>query len=218
MIFEHNDRIVFTGDSVTDSGRKRPYGEGLWEGLGNGFVRNLDSILTVLYPENIYRIVNTGSSGFTTRNLLSTWEHDVTAIKPDWVFVMIGMNDVWRQFDEPTVASYEYVSPEEYRANLVEMVKRTKDTVKGMFLMPPFYMEANNADPMKIRLREYAAIMKEVADEYGVGYIDMQDDFDALLEHRYPASISWDRVHPNWVGSMLMTRRILHEIGCDRPF
>lgn len=218
MIFEHNDRIVFTGDSVTDSGRKRPYGEGLWEGLGNGFVRNLDSILTVLYPENIYRIVNTGSSGFTTRNLLSTWEHDVTAIKPDWVFVMIGMNDVWRQFDEPTVASYEYVSPEEYRANLVEMVKRTKDTVKGMFLMPPFYMEANNADPMKIRLREYAAIMKEVAEEYGVGYIDMQDDFDALLEHRYPASISWDRVHPNWVGSMLMTRRILHEIGCDRPF
>ena len=218
MIFEHNDRIVFTGDSVTDSGRKRPYGEGLWEGLGNGFVRNLDSILTVLYPENIYRIVNTGSSGFTTRNLLSTWEHDVTAIKPDWVFVMIGMNDVWRQFDEPTVASYEYVSPEEYRANLVEMVKRTKDTVKGMFLMPPFYMEANNADPMKIRLREYAAIMKEVAEEYGVGYIDMQDDFDALLQHRYPASISWDRVHPNWVGSMLMTRRILHEIGCDRPF
>ena len=218
MIFEHNDRIVFTGDSVTDSGRKRPYGEGLWEGLGNGFVRNLDSILTVLYPENIYRIVNTGSSGFTTRNLLSTWEHDVTAIKPDWVFVMIGMNDVWRQFDEPTVASYEYVSPEEYRANLVEMVKRTKDTVKGMFLMPPFYMEANNADPMKIRLREYAAIMKEVAEEYGVGYIDMQDDFDALLEHRYPASISWDRVHPTWVGSMLMTRRILHEIGCDRPF
>ena len=48
MIFENNDRIVFTGDSVTDSGRKRPYGEGLWEGLGNGFVRNIDSILTVL--------------------------------------------------------------------------------------------------------------------------------------------------------------------------
>ena len=216
MIFEHNDRIVFTGDSVTDSGRKRPYGEGLWEGLGNGFVRNLDSILTVLYPENIYRIVNTGSSGFTSRNLLSTWEHDVTALKPDWVFVMIGMNDVWRQFDEPTVASYEYVSPEEYRANLAEMVKRTKDSVKGMFLMPPFYMEANDADPMKVRLREYAAIMKEVADEYGVGYIDMQSDFDELLKHRYPASISWDRVHPNWVGSMVMTRRILREIGCDR--
>ena len=216
MVFEHNDRIVFTGDSVTDSGRKRPYGEGLWEGLGNGFVRNLDSILTVLYPENIYRIVNTGSSGFTSRNLLSTWEHDVTALNPDWVFVMIGMNDVWRQFDEPTVASYEYVSPEEYRANLAEMVKRTKDSVKGMFLMPPFYMEANDADPMKVRLREYAAIMKEVADEYGVGYIDMQSDFDELLKHRYPASISWDRVHPNWVGSMVMTRRILREIGCDR--
>ncbi|MBO5111394.1 MAG: SGNH/GDSL hydrolase family protein [Clostridia bacterium] len=218
MIFEHNDRIVFTGDSVTDSGRKRPYGEGLWEGLGNGFVRNVDSILTTLYPENVYRIVNTGSSGFTSRDLLNTWEHDVTALKPDWVFVMIGMNDVWRQFDEPTVASYEYVSPEEFRANLTEMVRRTKDSVKGMFLMPPFYMEANDADPMKVRLRQYGAIMQQVAEENGVGFIDMQSDFDELLKHRYPASISWDRVHPSWVGSMVMARRVLHEIGCDRAF
>ena len=131
---------------------------------------------------------------------------------------MIGMNDVWRQFDEPTAASYEFVSPEEFRSNLMEMVARTKAGVKGMFLMPPFYMEANDADPMKRRLREYAAIMRQVAEETGVGYIDMQDDFDALLVHRYPASISWDRVHPGWVGGMVMARRVLHEIGCDRPF
>ncbi|MBQ7316451.1 MAG: SGNH/GDSL hydrolase family protein [Clostridia bacterium] len=218
MIFEHNDRIVFTGDSVTDAGRKRPYGEGLWEGLGNGFVRNLDSILTVLYPENTYRIVNTGSSGFTSRDLLNTWEHDVTALKPDWVFVMIGMNDIWRQFDEPTAASYEYVTPEEYRANLTEMVRRTKASVKGMYLMAPFYMEANDNDAMKKMVREYTEIMRQVAEENGVGFIDMQSDFDALLQHRYPASISWDRVHPNWVGGMLMARRLLHEIGCDRAF
>ena len=44
MIFENGDRVVFAGDSVTDSGRKRPYGEGLWEGVGNGYVRNIDSI------------------------------------------------------------------------------------------------------------------------------------------------------------------------------
>ena len=35
MIFENKDKIVFTGDSVTDAGRKRPVGEGLWEGLGS---------------------------------------------------------------------------------------------------------------------------------------------------------------------------------------
>ena len=30
MIFEKNDRILFTGDSVTDFGRRRPVGEGLF--------------------------------------------------------------------------------------------------------------------------------------------------------------------------------------------
>ena len=51
MIFENKDKILFTGDSVTDAGRKRPVGEGLWEGLGTGYVRMVDSILATVYPE-----------------------------------------------------------------------------------------------------------------------------------------------------------------------
>ena len=70
MLFSNNDRIVFTGDSTTDAGRKRPYGEGLWEGVGNGYVRTLDSLLKTVYPEQTFRIANTGSSGFTSRALL----------------------------------------------------------------------------------------------------------------------------------------------------
>ena len=34
MIFEHHDRIVFAGDSVTDMGSVRPVGEGLFDNLG----------------------------------------------------------------------------------------------------------------------------------------------------------------------------------------
>ena len=62
---------------------------------------------------------------------------------------------------------------------------------------------------------EYAAIAKDVAKENNVGYIDFQSDFDEHLKYRYPAYISWDRVHPNWVGSMIIARKILKEIGAD---
>ena len=71
LLFENNDRIVFTGDSVTDSGRGRPVGQGLWDGVGNGYVRAIDSLLAVSYPESLFHIMNTGSSGFTSRDLLS---------------------------------------------------------------------------------------------------------------------------------------------------
>ena len=43
MLFTSGDRIVFTGDSVTDAGRGRPVGEGLWQGVGDGYVRTIDS-------------------------------------------------------------------------------------------------------------------------------------------------------------------------------
>lgn len=217
MIFENGDRIVFAGDSTTDCGRKRPYGHGLWEGLGNGYVRNIDSILSVLYPDKLFHLVNVGESGATSADMLAHWESNVEALKPDWVFVMIGANDVWRQFDEPALDN-SAMSPERYRANLECVCERTVSRVKGMFIMSPFYMEANNADPMKQRMVEYAAICKEVAEKYGVKYIDLQCEFDEHLKYRYPAYISWDRVHPNWVGGMLIARKILKEIGADRLY
>lgn len=211
MIFEHGDRVVFAGDSVTDCGRKRPYGEGLWEGLGNGYVRQIDSMLSVLYPEKIIHITNVGEGGATSTDMLNRWENNVEVLKPDWVFFMIGANDVWRQFDEPGQYSEKYL-PEVYRANLEAVCERTVGKVKGLFILSPFYMEANNEDPMKKRMVEYANIAKEVAEKYGVQFLDLQPDFDEHLKHRYPAYISWDRVHPNWVGGMLIARKIMKEI------
>ena len=43
MIFKNGQKIVFAGDSVTDDGRARPVGEGLWDALGNGYVKLIDT-------------------------------------------------------------------------------------------------------------------------------------------------------------------------------
>ena len=212
MIFEHGDRVVFAGDSVTDCGRKRPYGEGLWEGLGSGYVRQVDSMLSVLYPEKLIHITNVGCSGATSADMLRDWETNVEACKPDWVFFMIGANDVWRQFDEPAMYAENY-TPEIYRKNIEAVCERTVNNVKKLFIISPFYMESNNNDPMKKRMVEYAGICKEVAEKYGATYIDVQGEFDKHLEYRYPAYISWDRVHPNWVGSMIIAKEVLKAIG-----
>lgn len=214
MLFENGDRVVFAGDSVTDSGRKRPYGEGLWEGVGNGYVRNIDSILSVLYPEKLIHITNVGCSGATSTNMLNDWENNVEKCNPDYVFFMIGANDVWRQFDEPAMYAENY-TPEVYRKNIEAVCERTVGKVKKLFAISPFYMEANDNDPMKKRMVEYAQICKEVVESYGATYIDVQGEFDKHLVHRYPAYISWDRVHPNWVGSMIIAKEVLKAIGAD---
>ena len=45
MIFEHMDRIVFAGDSVTDMESAQPVGEGLFENVGKSYVRIVENML-----------------------------------------------------------------------------------------------------------------------------------------------------------------------------
>ena len=105
MIFEHGDRVVFAGDSVTDMGSDQPIGEGLFNSLGHGYVRMIENLLTTSYPDMTVRITNAGIGGNTSRDLLARFDRDVVSLTPDWVSICIGINDVWRQFDLP--ATYE---------------------------------------------------------------------------------------------------------------
>jgi lysophospholipase L1-like esterase len=212
MIFEHADKIVMIGDSITDCGRIRPVGEGKSDALGSGYVSLAHALLHCVYPELSLRIVNMGISGNTTRNLVERWETDVLELRPDWVSIMIGINDVWRQYDRPTIKE-ELVFLEEYRRNLDELVKSTLPHVKGIILLSPYYIESNTSDAMRKTMDEYREAVKVISENYGTLYVDIQACFDALLSEMYPAELAWDRVHPTSTGHMAIARGFLDKVG-----
>ena len=215
MIFKKNDRILFTGDSVTDFGRHHPVGEGLGEGVGVGYPRTVESFLNLFYPELNLRISNTGSSGDTSRDLAARYETDVIDLKPQWVSILIGVNDVWRQFDTPAIPEAA-VSPEEYRSNLESFVTRAQKAGMGVFLMTPAYMEPLREDIMRKRMDEYGDIVKSVAEKYGCILVDIQAAFDKFFKIRHSSFVAWDRVHPNQTGAMLIANEFLKAAGFDR--
>ena len=191
MIFENLDRIVFAGTN--------PVGEGLFEGLGKSYVRVIENMLVSWYPELNIRVTNSGISGNTSRDLLNRFERDVLALKPNWVSICIGINDVWRQFDCPAIPECA-VQPAEYRENLEKMLTALQGTVKGVFLLTPYYMEPNREDPMRKKMDEYCAICRELAEKYGCVLVDS-------------TCIAWDRVHPNQMGATLMAKEFLSHCG-----
>ena len=83
-------------------------------------------------------MVNMGTSGDTTRDLLARWRTDLLDLKPDWVTILIGINDVWRQFDTPLLTENQ-VPPEEYQENLRRLVESTLPAVKGTDICSLFY-------------------------------------------------------------------------------
>ena len=215
MIFEHLDRIVFTGDSVTDMQRARPVGEGLFDNLGHGYVRIIDNMLNTWYPERAIRISNTGTDGNTSRDLKARFQTDVIDLNPDWVSICIGINDVWRQFDSPAMTD-GHVYTEEYETNLEGMIVSVKDLVKGIFIMSPYYMEPNKNDPMRKCMDQYGLICKKLAEKHGCIFIDLQAVFDEYFKYRHSTYIAWDRVHPNQVGATVIAKAFLK--ACEFEF
>lgn len=214
MIFSDMDRIVFAGDSITDAGSKNPVGEGLFDNVGRGYVRAIESMLAAYYPEVRLRVTNSGISGNTSRDLLARWQRDVLDLEPDWVSVCIGVNDVWRQFDSPAITSSQVLT-DEYKQNVEEMIVSLKDKVKGIFILSPYYIENCRQDIMRARMDEYTEICRELADKHDCVFIDLQAMFDRYLKHRHSSSLAWDRVHPNQIASHLIAREFLDHCNFD---
>lgn len=215
MLFKDYETIVFAGDSVTDMGSVNPVADSpLWDALGNGYVRSIDSMLNAFYPEVHVRVVNSGINGQTSTELLERWDRDVLSLNPDYVSLLIGFNDVWRQFDSPCHTG-QHVSLDKSEENIREMITRTLPCVKKMFVISPYYMEPQRGDPMRAKMDEYGAMTKRLAEEYNCEFIDFQKMYDDYFKYRHSSSIAWDRVHPSRVGATLMAREFLSHCDFD---
>lgn len=209
-----NSKLLMIGDSITDTGRARPVGEGRGDALGNGYVMMLDAIVGAVHPEMGTRVINMGISGNTVRDLKARWQSDVFDLEPDYVSVMIGANDVWRRFDAPLRREL-HVPIDEYEQTYDELVATTLPHVKGMILITPFYLEPNRDDAMRAMMDAYGEAVRNIARRRGTTIVDSQATFDALLDVVYPAAISWDRVHLNHVGAMALARAIAQALEVE---
>jgi lysophospholipase L1-like esterase len=211
MLFQKNERLVMIGDSITDCGRSAS-GEGEPEGTGRGYVAQVEALLHSVYPELSIHVINKGTSGHTVRDLQARWQGDVLDLKPDWLSIMIGTNDVWRQFDNPHNPKL-HVYPEEFERTLRGLVERTLPRVRGLVLMTPFYLEPDRAEPMRAKMDLYGQIVKTIATGYATTFVDTQAAFDDLFKHVHTSTLAGDRVHPYQRGHMVITHAFLDAIG-----
>ena len=208
-------KLLCIGDSITDCNRARPVGEGLFDAIGkHGWVREVDGLLQAVYPELAVRVVNQGISGNTVRDLAGRWQTDVLDLKPNWLAVMIGTNDIWRQFDTPFQREWA-VDLEEYRSTYGSLLAKTRPGLDGLVLMTPFYIGNDRSDPMRRQIDAYSAVVRDLAQRHDALYVDTQAVMDRLTACFHPTAIAWDRIHPTHVGHVAIAREFLEAIGFD---
>ena len=210
MKLKKDEVLICTGDSITEMGRAMPDGEGLscnpsW---GSSYVNLVGGYLGAEFPELRIRVINQGISGNQSRDLLARWDTDVIAKKPDWVTVLIGVNDVWRKFDAPYLY-HLHVELDEYRENLKKIMEKTLPVTQNIIMLTPYMIENNPQDAMRQEMLRFSQVCKEVAAEHQIPCLDLQAGFDKLLETTHPMYYGWDRIHPNIVGQTMISHLLL---------
>lgn len=211
MRIKPGSRLMFIGDSVTDCGRARPVGAGSRAALGSGYVAEVDAVLAASPEKPAIQVTNMAISGNTVRDLAGRWERDVFALNPQWLSVNIGINDVWRQFDGRDDAAI--ILPDEFRRTYDRLISRTLPRLAGLVLMSPCYVQSLRTDPMRARVDEYVAVVRDLAAAHGVTFVDVQAAIDAALAGTDYASLAEDRVHPTAAGHQILARAFLDGVA-----
>src|SRR5271170_3290108 len=104
MLIDTNDRILFTGDSITDCGRVREDAHH----LGFGYAALTAAHLQARLASPQLKIFNRGVGGDRVCDLLKRVEPDLLALQPTVVSILIGINDTWRRATEAKAYERDY--------------------------------------------------------------------------------------------------------------
>ncbi len=214
-MLEKNSVLVMIGDSITDCGRNYDAPPAGWGSFGDGYVNQVNAHLMAFEPQQEIMVINKGISGNTIRDLKERWQKDVLDLEPDYVSIMIGVNDVWRHFDSAAYTNFPQVSREEFGQIYEELIQKTLPQVRQVYLLSPFMIEPNRDEPMGKMVREYAGVAKILAEKYGLVYVDVQAKMDVFLKHKHSYALSSDRVHPALQGHVIIAKAFLDAIGMD---
>ncbi len=209
MPFKKNDLILFTGDSITDGGRDRDSKLPKPTALGASYASLLAGQLGFEYAELNLSFCNTGIGGDRTCDLLNRWDADCIHLKPDWISILVGINNTWRRYD-----SDDPTSDVQFETELRELLSRIKnETPARIILCSPFLL---HTDDLIARMREdldpKIMIIKKLAAEFDAIWVDFDAAFSSEIPRQNPAYWAFDGVHPTIAGHALMAEAWLQAV------
>nr|WP_173917605.1 SGNH/GDSL hydrolase family protein [Halobacillus sp. Marseille-Q1614] len=192
-------KIILIGDSITDSHRGTDS-----EDLGDGYVRLLRDYYITFFPEKELDFVNKGVSANRITDLKQRWQRDVIDVKPDWVSISIGINDVWRQLDNPEI---NQVDPDQFLSIYKKLLKQVADeTDSQIILMQPTVIEEDADSKGNQLLKDYVEIVDKLAKDYQAILVPTHEAFITQIEKNSSVPLTTDGVHMTSTGNMLMAR------------
>ncbi len=200
-----NQTVLFQGDSITDAGRDREGGVA----LGSGYANMTAAWFSALYPAKQVRFINRGVGGNRAKDLRQRWQADCLDLKPDWLSILIGINDTWRRYDssDPTTAE---AFETDYRF-ILEAARRELDA--RLIICEPFVLpHPADREAWREDLDPKIAVVRKLAREFDAIYVPLDGIFAAAATQREMSFWAHDGVHPSPAGHALIAQAWLKAV------
>ena len=211
--FENGARLLFQGDSITDMKWGRNQNDRNHY-LGHSYVFLLASRLGVDMAKANLEFFNRGVSGNKVSDLRKRWQKDAIGMNPDWLTVLIGVNDVSQGRGQPVdLKKWE----QDYR-HILNQSRRANPKLK-IILMDPFVLRMTrlNSDAQwkywRGEIDKLGKIVVRLAKDFNAIHIETQKIFDQAANQVSPGNWIWDGVHPLPQGHELIARNWLQAVA-----
>lgn len=201
--------ILFQGDSITDVYRDWDNGED----LGKGYALFISAELGAKYPGQ-YKFINRGRSGDRIVNVYARIKQDILNLKPDFMSLLIGVNDIWQEYLEGNGVPLNKF--EKIYTMLIDEIKAELPDIEIM-IMSPFLLKGEATlekwDEFYDEVQKRAVVAKKIADKYGFKFIDLQAEFDKAEKLMPQPYWAYDGVHPTCNGHAVIKDAWIREFS-----
>lgn len=193
-------KILFQGDSVTDAGRDRENPSD----VGTGYVNLIAAELGYTVPQQ-FVIENRGIAGDRSLDMLARWNNDCLKLAPDYLSILIGVNDVWHG-----IACNNGILADRYEVFLRMMLDDVSKQLPNtkVIIMEPFITHGTSTDRawecFRSEIDKRIETVRRLAAEYGIGCVRLQEEFERAADIVPAENWTLEGVHPTSAGSTVI--------------
>jgi lysophospholipase L1-like esterase len=206
-MFKNGQVVLFQGDSITDCGRDQLDATS----LGDGYASVVAKLYATLFPDTTVTFVNKGISGNRVIDLMARYEEDFKAINPDFLSILIGVNDTWRRYDANDPTSTEQFE-NTYR-ELLTKIKKDMPNCKIMILEPFLLNSVPDRAAWREDLDPKIHVVRKLAKEFADYYLPTDGIFAKAEVEQYTCQeLAGDGVHPSALGHSIIASEYLEAL------
>lgn len=203
--------FLFQGDSITDADRQREREDSYSLGLG---YPNMVAGEVGLRRPGEFRFFNKGISGDRSTSVYARMYTDIVNIRPDYMSILIGVNDVWHG-----ISGNNGVTPERYEQIMTMLFEDILEKLPDIRIavLEPFVLKGTATeaewDKFESETKAVAQKAKAVAEKFGFIFVPLQEKFDEL--NKIAPSECWlvDGVHPSPAGHKLIANELIKALS-----